>query len=62
LSRAERSLLVLDEAHLLDGDALTDLRLLISSVLDVRFAVEASSGRPGTAACRGPGGRSIPIC
>jgi general secretion pathway protein A len=28
-------LLVLDEAHLLDGDALTDLRLLISSALDV---------------------------
>lgn len=29
-------LLVFDEAHLLDGDALTDLRLLISSALDVR--------------------------
>ena len=28
-------LLVIDEAHLLDGDALTDLRLLISSALDV---------------------------
>jgi len=28
-------LLVFDEAHLLDGDALTDLRLLISSALDV---------------------------
>jgi len=28
-------LLVLDEAHLLDGDALTALRLLISSALDV---------------------------
>ena len=27
-------LLVLDEAHLLDGDALTDIRLLISSALD----------------------------
>jgi general secretion pathway protein A len=26
--------LILDEAHLLDGDALTDLRLLISSALD----------------------------
>lgn len=34
--RAEGTLLlVLDEAHLLDGDALTDLRLLISSALDV---------------------------
>ena len=29
-------LLVFDEAHLLDSDALTDLRLLISSALDVR--------------------------
>ena len=28
-------LLVFDEAHLLDGDALTDLRLLISSAMDV---------------------------
>lgn len=28
-------LLVFDEAHLLDGDALTDLRLLISSAIDV---------------------------
>jgi general secretion pathway protein A len=28
--------LIFDEAHLLDGDALTDLRLLISSALDVR--------------------------
>jgi general secretion pathway protein A len=28
-------LLVFDEAHLLDGDGLTDLRLLISSALDV---------------------------
>lgn len=40
LERATRSdgtlLLVFDEAHLLDGDALTDLRLLISSALDVR--------------------------
>ena len=27
-------LLVIDEAHLLDGDALTDLRLLLSSALD----------------------------
>ena len=27
-------LLILDEAHLLDGDALTDIRLLISSALD----------------------------
>ena len=36
-SRAEGTLLlVFDEAHLLDGDALTDLRLLISSALDVR--------------------------
>jgi general secretion pathway protein A len=39
LERAARSegtlLLVFDEAHLLDGDALTDLRLLISSALDV---------------------------
>jgi general secretion pathway protein A len=40
LERAERAegtlLLVLDEAHLLGGDTLTDLRLLISSALDVR--------------------------
>ena len=40
LERATRGegtlLLVFDEAHLLDGDALTDLRLLISSALDVR--------------------------
>lgn len=28
-------LLVIDEAHLLDGDALTDLRLLVSSAIDV---------------------------
>lgn len=28
-------LLVIDEAHLLDGDALTDLRLLVSSAMDV---------------------------
>ncbi|NLS91533.1 MAG: hypothetical protein GXX96_05040 [Planctomycetaceae bacterium] len=28
-------LLIFDEAHLLDGDALTDLRLLISSAVDV---------------------------
>ena len=28
-------LLVIDEAHLLDGDALTDLRLLVSSAVDV---------------------------
>ena len=38
LERASRIdgtlLLVFDEAHLLDGDALTDLRLLISSALD----------------------------
>lgn len=35
-SRAEATLLLIfDEAHLLDGDALTDLRLLISSALDV---------------------------
>ena len=27
-------LLIIDEAHLLDGDALTDLRLLVSSALD----------------------------
>jgi len=27
-------LVILDEAHLLDGDALTDIRLLISSALD----------------------------
>jgi len=33
--RGDRSLLlVLDEAHLLDSDALTDLRLLVSSALD----------------------------
>ena len=40
LERAARAegglLLVFDEAHLLDGEALTDLRLLISSALDVR--------------------------
>jgi len=40
LERAARSesslLLVFDEAHLLDGDALTDLRLLISSALDAQ--------------------------
>ena len=40
LERAARAdgtlLLVFDEAHLLDGDALIDLRLLISSALDVR--------------------------
>jgi general secretion pathway protein A len=39
LERAARAegalLLVFDEAHLLDGEALTDLRLLISSALDV---------------------------
>jgi type II secretory pathway predicted ATPase ExeA len=36
-TRAESSLLlVFDEAHLLDGDALTDLRLLISSALDAQ--------------------------
>ena len=36
-SRAEGTLLlVFDEAHLLDSDALTDLRLWISSALDVR--------------------------
>jgi general secretion pathway protein A len=39
LERASRTeamlLLIFDEAHLLDGDALTDLRLLISSALDV---------------------------
>jgi general secretion pathway protein A len=29
-------LVIFDEAHLLDGDALTDIRLLISSALDVR--------------------------
>jgi general secretion pathway protein A len=35
-SRAEATLLLIfDEAHLLDGDALIDLRLLISSALDV---------------------------
>lgn len=34
--RAEsRLLLIIDEAHLLDGEALTDLRLLISSAIDV---------------------------
>lgn len=33
-------LLVFDEAHLLDGDALTDLRLLISSALDSSPAVK----------------------
>jgi general secretion pathway protein A len=40
LQRAQRAegtlLLVFDEAHLLDGDALTDLRLLISSAMDER--------------------------
>ena len=40
LERAERTegtlLLVFDEAHLLDAAALTDVRLLISSALDVR--------------------------
>jgi general secretion pathway protein A len=40
LERAARAegalLLIFDEAHLLDSDALTDLRLLISSALDVR--------------------------
>lgn len=40
LEHADRAdgtlLLVLDEAHLLDGDALTDLRLLISSAMDVK--------------------------
>ena len=40
LERATRAegtlLLVFDEAHLLDSEALTDLRLLISSALDVR--------------------------
>ncbi len=36
-SRVEGTLLlVVDEAHLLDGNALTDLRLLISSALEVR--------------------------
>ena len=39
LERAARAegtlLLIFDEAHLLDGDALTDLRLLISSAVDV---------------------------
>ena len=36
-TRAEGSLLlVFDEAHLLDGDALTDLRLLISPALALR--------------------------
>ncbi len=38
LQRAGRSecklLLIIDEAHLLDGEALTDLRLLVSSALD----------------------------
>lgn len=38
LSRARRAegslLIVLDEAHLLEGEALTDLRLLVSSALD----------------------------
>ncbi len=34
--RAEsKLLLIMDEAHLLDGEALTDLRLLISSAIDV---------------------------
>ena len=28
-------LLIIDEAHLLDGEALTDLRLLVSSAIDV---------------------------
>jgi general secretion pathway protein A len=28
-------LLVIDEAHLLDGEALTDLRLLVSSAIDI---------------------------
>jgi general secretion pathway protein A len=39
LQRASRTectlLVVIDEAHLLDGEALTDLRLLISSAVDV---------------------------
>lgn len=39
LQRANRTectlLLIIDEAHLLDGEAFTDLRLLISSALDV---------------------------
>ena len=36
-TRAEGTLLLIfDEAHLLDSDALTDLRLLISSALEVR--------------------------
>ena len=39
LDRAHRTegtlLVVIDEAHLLDGEALTDLRLLISSAVDV---------------------------
>ena len=39
LQRATRSegtlLLIIDEAHLLDGEALTDLRLLVSSAMDV---------------------------
>lgn len=44
LERAARTegtlLLIFDEAHLLNGDALTDLRLLISSALDVRPALK----------------------
>jgi len=39
LQRAKRSdctlLLIIDEAHLLEGEALTDLRLLVSSAIDV---------------------------
>jgi general secretion pathway protein A len=39
LQRASRTectlLLIIDEAHLLDGEALTDLRLLVSSAVDV---------------------------
>ena len=54
-------LLVFDEAHLLDGDALTDLRLLISSALDVRPAAEDAAGRPGTASAPSCGAPGMPI-
>jgi hypothetical protein len=40
-------LLVFDEAHLLDANALTDLRLLISSALDI---IEDAPGGTGTPA------------
>ena len=73
LERAARAegtlLLVFDEAHLLDGDALTDLRLLISSALDVRPPLKMLLVGPGAAAggpaagptCRPPESRLGPV-